>query len=85
MLKSIYLTAALLALSVISPVLAASDMMECTDASMSKMKTGVMAMQDGEKKTMAMNEMKMAEDMMMKKDMKGCMTHMDNAMKGMGH
>jgi hypothetical protein len=83
MLKSLYFTAALLALTVVSPALAANDMIECNDASMTKMKTDVMTMPDGDKKTMAMKEMKMAEDMMMKKDMKGCMTHMDNAMKGM--
>jgi hypothetical protein len=44
-----------------------------------------MKMKDGEGKTMTMNEMKMAKDMMMKKDMDGCMEHMDKAMKAMGH
>ena len=38
---------------------------------------------DGDNKTMAMNQKKMAEDMIMKKDMKGCTTHMDNAMMQM--
>jgi hypothetical protein len=81
MLKAICFAAGLVAITA-APVFAATDM-ECTDASMTKMKTDVMGMKDGENKTMAMNEMKMAEDMMMKKDMKGCMTHMDNAMMQM--
>lgn len=84
MLKSIYLTAAFLAVSVVSPALAA-DKMVCDEASMSKMDTDMMKMKDGEGKTMAMNEMKMAKDMMMTKDMDGCMEHMDKAMKAMGH
>lgn len=84
MLKSIYLTAALLAVGVASPALAA-DKMECDEASMSMMDTDMMKMKDGEDKTMAMSEMKMAKDMMMKKDMDGCMEHMGKAMKAMGH
>ena len=38
-------------------------------------------MDDGEAKTEAIKEMQMAEDMMSKKDMQGCMTHMNNAME----
>jgi hypothetical protein len=57
--------------------------MDCNDASMSKMNTNTMNMKDGQDKTMAMNEMKMAKDMMMKKDMQGCMDHMGKAMKAM--
>ena len=34
-----------------------------------------------EAKTTAMKEMQMAEDMMAKKDMEGCRTHMHNAME----
>jgi len=84
MLKTIYLIAALLAVGLVSPAFAA-DKMDCDQASMSKMDTDMMKMKDGEDKTMAMNEMKMAQDMMMKKDMNGCMDHMDKAMKAMGH
>jgi hypothetical protein len=44
------------------------------------MNADIQAMKDGEEKTTAINEMKMADEMMAKKDMKGCMEHMDNAM-----
>jgi hypothetical protein len=37
-------------------------------------------MNDGEAKRMAMKEMKMAEEMMDRKDMDACKTHMHNAM-----
>ena len=47
------------------------------------MNTDIQAMDDGEAKTTATKEMKMAEDMMVKKDMKACMTHMHNAMEAM--
>jgi len=75
--------AAVLAFTVAVPAFAANDMMECNEASMSKMKTDVMGMSDGEKKTMAMDHMKMAEDSMMKKDMKACTMHMQETMKAM--
>jgi hypothetical protein len=55
--------------------------MECTEASINAMNTDVQAMNDGEAKTTAMKEMQMAGDMMAKKDMKGCMAHMHNAME----
>ncbi len=35
----------------------------------------------GEKKTMGMKEMTMAKEMMEKKDMEGCKTHMNKAME----
>ena len=54
--------------------------MECNETSVNAMKADVQAMGDGEAKTTAMREMQMAEDMMAKKDMKGCMAHMDAAM-----
>ena len=41
------------------------------------------AMADGKKKTMAMKEMGMAKDAMMKHKMKTCATHMMKAGKGM--
>ena len=58
--------------------------MECTETSVNAMNADVQAMNDGEAKTTAMNEMKMAEDMMAKKDMQACMTHMHNAMEATG-
>jgi hypothetical protein len=53
--------------------------MECNETSMNAMNADIQAMADGEAKTTAMKEMQMAEDMMAKKDMGGCETHMDNA------
>lgn len=82
-MKKSVLIAVLFAFGTAIPAFAADDMMKCDDASMTKMKTDVMGMKDGENKTMAMNEMKMAEDMMMKKDMQGCMKHMNDAMMQM--
>jgi hypothetical protein len=61
--------------------MASNKKMECTDASMSKMKTDVIGMASGEKKDMAMKEIQMADDMM--KDMKGCADHMGKAMDAM--
>lgn len=91
MSKSIFLATAALTLTLAWAALAADDamksdnmmsdkMMECTDASLSKMKTDVMGMAAGEKKDMAMKEMEMVK---MKKDMKGCADHMGKAMDAM--
>jgi hypothetical protein len=55
--------------------------MECNEAGMSAMHADIQSMNDGEAKTAAMKEMKMAEEMMAKKDMKACMDHMHNAME----
>ena len=55
--------------------------MECNDATIKAMKADVQAMPDGTPKTTAVKEMKSAEDMMHKKDMKACMTHLQNAME----
>lgn len=55
--------------------------MECTETSMNAMHADIQAMNDGEAKTTAMKEVKMAEDMMANKDMKACMAHMHNAME----
>ena len=55
--------------------------MECTETSINAMNADIQAMGDGEAKTTAMKEMQMAEDMMAKKDMKACATHMHNAME----
>jgi hypothetical protein len=95
MSKLIHVAAACASLAIATSAFAADDammsdemasdnmMMECTDASMSKMKTDLMGMADGEKKDMATKEMQMAEDMSMKKDMKGCAEHMGKAMDAM--
>ena len=55
--------------------------MECNETGMNAMHADIQAMNEGEAKTTAMKEMKMAEDMMAKKDMKACATHMHNAME----
>ena len=55
--------------------------MECNETSINAMNADIQAMDDGEAKTTAMKEMQMAEEMMAKKDMKACATHMHNAME----
>lgn len=55
--------------------------MECNDATIKAMKADVQAMPDGNPKTTAIKEMKSAEDMMQKKDMKACTEHLQNAME----
>ena len=57
--------------------------MECKKISMQAIKADIQAMNDGEAKTVAMKEMKMAEEMMDKKDVNACKTHMHNAMDAM--
>ena len=57
--------------------------MECKKISMQAVKADIQAMNDGEAKTIAVKEMKMAEEMMDKKDMNACKTHMHNAMDAM--
>ncbi len=54
--------------------------MECKKSSMQAVNADIQAMNDGEAKTTAMKEMKMAEEMMDKKDMNACKAHMHNAM-----
>ena len=55
--------------------------MECNETSTSAMNADIQAMNDGEAKTTAMAEMKMAEEALAAKDMKACETHMFNAME----
>ena len=74
MLKSTLAIGCVMAAFAFAPARAA-DMM-CDEAGMSKMQTGVMAMTDASKKEMAMKEMGMAKESMMKKDDKNCMMHM---------
>jgi hypothetical protein len=56
---------------------------ECKKTSMQAIKADIQAMNDGEAKTLAMKEMKMADEMMDKKDMNACKTHLHNAMDAM--
>lgn len=69
------------ALLMIAP--ASAQMMDCTESNMMKASADMDKMPAGEKKTMAMKEMTMAKDMMAKKDMAQCKSHMNKAM-GMG-
>src|SRR5262245_44494212 len=57
--------------------------MECKKTSMQAIKANIQAMNDGEAKTLAMKEIKMADEMMDKKDMNACKTHLHNAMDAM--
>lgn len=67
-----------------SPTLAhEAHQMECTKESMNAMNADVQAMSEGEVKKTVMKEMQLAQEMMRKKDTKGCMAHMRNAMEAM--
>jgi hypothetical protein len=79
MFKAILGIVAVSALFSIAP--ASAQMMDCTDANMTKTNADMEKMPSGEKKTMAMKEMTMAKDMMGKKDMAACKTHMNKAME----
>ena len=57
--------------------------MKCEAASIQSMKMDVQAMNDGQAKTTAMKEIKLAEDMMNKKDSNACTTHLGKAMEAM--
>ena len=81
MFKGILGIVAVSALLSIAPASAAE--MDCTDANMMKANADMDKMGAGEKKSMGMKEMTMAKEMMAKKDMAGCKTHMNKAM-GMG-
>ena len=55
--------------------------MECNETGMNAIQADIQSMNEGEAKTTATKEMKMAEETMAKKDMKACATHMHNAME----
>ena len=54
--------------------------MECSETNINAMYADIQSMPDGEAKTAALAEMKMADEAMANKDVKGCTTHMLNAM-----
>jgi hypothetical protein len=54
--------------------------MECNETTMNAMQADIQSMNEGDAKTTAMKEVKIAEEMMAKKDMEACMDHMHNAM-----
>lgn len=55
----------------------------CTQAELTKLDADATKLTDATKKAAVVKEMAMAKDMMAKKDTKGCITHIDNAMKMM--
>lgn len=57
--------------------------MKCEAASIHSMKMDVQAMNDGQAKTTATKEINLAEDMMKKKDVNACTTHLGKAMEAM--
>jgi len=82
MLKGLLGSIAIASFLAIAPISAqAAEMMDCTDANMTKANANMDKMAAGEKKTMGMKEMTMAKEMMEKKDMAGCKTHMNKAME----
>jgi hypothetical protein len=54
---------------------------ECTETAINATKADIQAMQDGAAKTKATKELETAEDMMGRKDLKGCVVHLHNAME----
>lgn len=79
MIKTLMGLVAVSALLAITPVSAAE--MDCTDANMTKASSDMDKMPAGAAKTDAMKEMTMAKDMMAKKDMASCKTHLNKAME----
>ena len=77
MLKSTFAIGVLLTSLAVIP--ARAEMMECTEANMMKMQTGMEKMSDTSKKEMAMKEMGMAKESMGMKNDKDCMMHMKKA------
>ena len=53
---------------------------DCSEASMKTARDSMMKMTDATKRAATMKEMDMAQEMMAKKDEKGCMMQMDKAM-----
>ena len=55
--------------------------MECNETSINAMSADIQAMSHGEAQTAAMKEIEMAKEMMAKKDINACVTHMHRAME----
>jgi hypothetical protein len=81
-MNKVMLTAITVALFSAAPAFAQSGAMmpKCDEAGMKMANDSMMKMTNASKKDMAMKEMTMAKDMMMKKDDKACMMHMQKAM-----
>lgn len=57
--------------------------MECNATAINGMKADIQSMPEGEARTTATQEMQMAEGLMAKNDMEGCMAHMHKAMEAL--
>lgn len=57
--------------------------MQCDESSINAMQADIQAMPGGKSKTTAVKEIQAAQDMMKKKDTKGCMAHLQTAMEAM--
>ncbi len=66
-----------------APATPMTSSLTCSQAELTKLDADATKMTDATKKAAVAKEMAMAKDMMAKKDTKGCVTHMDNAMKMM--
>ena len=74
-------TAAAIAAVVFANGSASAAKMTCTDQNIAKADEMVMKMPDGPNKTAGMQEMTSAKSSMSQKDMAGCQSHMNKAMK----
>jgi hypothetical protein len=54
---------------------------ECTETAINATRADIQAMQDGAAKTKATKELEIAEDMMGKTDIEGCVAHLHNAVE----
>ena len=73
-------TAWLAAAPALAQAPAATTNMNCSEASMKTMRASMMKMTDATKKAETMKEMDMAQDMIAKKNEKGCIMQMEKAM-----
>jgi hypothetical protein len=74
-------TAAAIAAIVFANGSASAAKMTCTDQNIAKADEMVMKMPDGPNKTAGMQEMTSAKSSMSQKDMAGCQSHMNKAVK----
>lgn len=83
MLKAV--TAGMAGLLLAAGVAAAQDKVECTDAHMKEMDAMVAKMSDTTKQQEAQKHLSMARDAAKAKDQAGCLKHMEEVHKSMGH
>jgi hypothetical protein len=82
MTTRLVISAAAIALAFAAAPASAVKMASCTQKNMAKADAMLMKMPDSNmNKSTGMNEMKAAKDAMGQKDMNGCMSHLDAAMK----